>query len=38
MSRSNFNVAFVMFGPVFLKFRKLKNVHGENKKFDIYKT
>ena len=36
--QTSVNVAFVMFGPVFIKFRKLKTTHCENKKLDIHKT
>lgn len=36
--QTSLNVAFVMFGPVFMKVRKLKNTHCENKTFDIHKT
>ena len=28
----------LMFGLVFMKFRKLKSLHRENKKLDLYKT
>lgn len=36
--QTSVKVAFVIFGLIFIKFRKLKSLHRENKKLDLHKV
>ena len=36
--QTSIKVALVMFGLVFMKFRKLRSLYRQNKKVDLHKT